>query len=131
MTTNKKEISSSNGKYQVKEYKNDTSFYGFWLADNTQIEVDKKYVIKRNNQYKVYINNVSGPGDASEDDVINKDPEEDVEESTKNSIYIVPYPERQTTETIGSIRCGVSNYRQRMDLGRYGAGRVHVSRRVL
>lgn len=63
-------------EYKAVKYAEGICYYGYWMKQTiVGATVAQQYAIKRNNHYNVKITSVDGPGDPTEDDVLNK-PEE-------------------------------------------------------
>lgn len=76
--------------YKVVKYDGGICYYGYWLKQNINgASVAQLYAIKRNNHYNVSISSVDGPGDPTEDDVLNKPDEVEADSYMKATIEVL------------------------------------------
>lgn len=76
--------------YQAVKYDQGICYYGYWLKQNINgASVAQMYAIKRNNHYNVSISSVDGPGDPTEDDVLNKEDEVEADSYMKATIEVL------------------------------------------
>lgn len=76
--------------YKAVVYTGGICYYGYWMKQNINgASVAQQYAIKRNNHYNVSISSVDGPGDPTEDDVLNKPDEIEADSYMKAIIEVL------------------------------------------
>lgn len=76
--------------YKAVKYDKGICYYGYWMKQNINgASVAQQYAIKRNNHYNVSISSVDGPGDPTEDDVLNKPDEIEADSYMKAIIEVL------------------------------------------
>lgn len=85
---------NSSVTFKLVFYNEGVCYYGYWLKQSIAgASIAQQYALKRNNHYKVRIKSVAGPGEPSEEDVVNKSEEVEVDSYMKATIEVMSWTE--------------------------------------